>query len=133
MEESEHFHHWLQNLADETGFTGDHNHVDMKVDWAHELGVTDEELLTYRPMAETVGAVYTTLYYMRRSYEEGLAAFGWAGERFAASLIQLAIIYAAAAALVVCSALCAWTTPGRAATRCWYWTSAGHGDRSTLS
>src|SRR5205823_4157782 len=85
MEASEHFHHWLQNLADETGFTGDHNHVDMKVDWAHELGVTDEELLTYRPMAETVGAVYTTLYYMRRSYEEGLAAFGWAGERFAAS------------------------------------------------
>ena len=29
--------------------------------------------------------MFTTLYYMRRSYEEGLAAFGWAGERFAAS------------------------------------------------
>jgi pyrroloquinoline quinone (PQQ) biosynthesis protein C len=93
MEASEHFHHWLQNLADETGFTGDRNHVDMKVDWAHELGVSDEELLTYRPMAETVGAVYTTLYYMRRSYEEGLAAFGWAGERFAASTNYARMMY----------------------------------------
>ena len=93
MEASEHFHHWLQNLADETGFTGDHNHVDMKVDWARELGVSDEELLTYRPMAETVGAVYTTLYYMRRSYEEGLAAFGWAGERFAASTNYALMMY----------------------------------------
>ena len=31
---SQHFHHWLQNLADETGYTGDTNHVDMKVNWA---------------------------------------------------------------------------------------------------
>jgi hypothetical protein len=36
-------------------------------------------------MPETIGMVFTSLYYMRRSYEEGLAAFGWAGERFAAS------------------------------------------------
>ena len=85
MDSSEHFFHWLQNLADETGFTGDHNHVDMKVEWAHLLGIADDELVSYRPMPESVGAVYTTLYYMRRSYEEGLAAFGWAGERFAAS------------------------------------------------
>jgi pyrroloquinoline quinone (PQQ) biosynthesis protein C len=85
MAGSEHFHHWLQNLADETGFTGDANHVDMKIEWAHQLGITDEELVTYRAMPETIGTVFTTLYYMRRSYEEGLAAFGWAGERFAAS------------------------------------------------
>ena len=82
---SEHFAHWLQNLADETGYTGDSNHVDMKITWAHQLGVTDEELDAYLPMPETIGTVFTTLYYMRRSYEEGLAAFGWAGERFAAS------------------------------------------------
>ncbi|MGH9026293.1 MAG: iron-containing redox enzyme family protein [Acidimicrobiia bacterium] len=82
---SEHFIHWLQNLADETGFTGDRNHVDMKVEWAHDLGITDDELLSYRAMPESIGSVFTTLYYMRRSYEEGLAAFGWAGERFAAS------------------------------------------------
>lgn len=82
---SEHFAHWLQNLADETGYTGDLNHVDMKVTWAHQLGITDEELESYVAMPETIGTVFTTLYYMRRSYEEGLAAFGWAGERFAAS------------------------------------------------
>ena len=42
---SEHFVHWAQNLADETGFAGDRNHVDMKIDWAHQLGITDDELL----------------------------------------------------------------------------------------
>jgi pyrroloquinoline quinone (PQQ) biosynthesis protein C len=82
---SEHFAHWLQNLADETGYTGDSNHVDMKIEWAHQLGITDDELDSYVAMPETIGTVFTTLYYMRRSYEEGLAAFGWAGERFAAS------------------------------------------------
>lgn len=90
---TEHFSHWLQNLADETGYTGDRNHVDMKVEWAHQLGISDEELDAYRPMPETVGAVFTTLYYMRRSYEEGLAAFGWAGERFAASTGYAKMMY----------------------------------------
>jgi len=82
---SEHFVHWTQNLADETGFAGDRNHVDMKIEWARQLGISDEELVTYRAMPESIGSVFTSLYYMRRSYEEGLAAFGWAGERFAAS------------------------------------------------
>ena len=65
----------------------------MKVEWARQLGVTDDELLSYRPMPESVGAVFTTLYYMRRSYEEGLAAFGWAGERFAASTGYARMMY----------------------------------------
>ncbi len=82
---SEHFKHWLQNLADETGFAGDRNHVDMKIEWARQLGISDDELLSYRAMPESIGSVFTTLFYMRRSYEEGLSAFGWAGERFAAS------------------------------------------------
>lgn len=90
---SEHFAHWMQNLADETGFAGDRNHVDMKVEWARALGITDRELVEYRPMPETVGSVFTTLYYMRRSYEEGLAAFGWAGERFAASTNYAKMMY----------------------------------------
>ena len=93
MESSEHFHHWLQNLSDETGFTGDRNHVDMKVDWARDLGISDEELLDYVPIPETIGAVLSTLYYMRRSYEEGLATFGWAGERFAASTGYAKMMY----------------------------------------
>jgi pyrroloquinoline quinone (PQQ) biosynthesis protein C len=90
---SQHFHHWLQNLADETGFAGDRNHVDMKVEWAHMLGISDEELLSYRPMPESIGMVFCSLYYMRRSYEEGLAAFGWAGERFAASTGYAKMMY----------------------------------------
>jgi pyrroloquinoline quinone (PQQ) biosynthesis protein C len=93
LSRTEHFEHWLQNLADETGYTGDANHVDMKVTWAHQLGITDEELDTYRPMPETIGTVFTTLYYMRRTYEEGLAAFGWAGERFAASTGYAKMMY----------------------------------------
>jgi pyrroloquinoline quinone (PQQ) biosynthesis protein C len=90
---SEHFAHWTQNLADETGFAGDRNHVDMKVEWARKLGISDQELVDYRPMPESVGSVFTTLYYMRRSYEEGLAAFGWAGERFAASTNYARLMY----------------------------------------
>lgn len=90
---SEHFAHWLQNLADETGYAGDANHVDMKVDWCHQLGIEVDELDAYRPMPETIGSIFTTLYYMRRSYEEGLAAFGWAGERFAASTGYAKMMY----------------------------------------
>jgi pyrroloquinoline quinone (PQQ) biosynthesis protein C len=93
LKSSEHFQHWLQNLADETGYTGDQNHVDMKVSWARAMGISDEELTSYRPMPESVGSVFTTLYYMRRSYEEGLAAFGWAGERFAASTNYARLMY----------------------------------------
>ena len=93
LSSTQHFHHWLQNLADGTGYTGDSNHVDMKVEWAHTLGISDEELLTYRPIPETIGSVFCSLYYMRRSYEEGLAAFGWAGERFAASTGYAKMMY----------------------------------------
>lgn len=93
MSSSEHFVHWLQNLADETGFAGDENHLDMKVNWARQLGISDEELLSYRAMPETIGSVFTSLYYMRRTYEEGLAAFGWAGERFAASTNYAKMMY----------------------------------------
>jgi pyrroloquinoline quinone (PQQ) biosynthesis protein C len=90
---SEHFIHWCQNLADETGFAGDRNHVDMKIEWARMLGIGDDELVAYRPLPETIGLVFTSCYYMRRSYEEGLAAFGWAGERFAASTGYAKLMY----------------------------------------
>lgn len=93
LSRSEHFEHWLQNLCDETGFTGDANHVDMKYDWAQQLGISDDDLMAYVPMPETIGAVFTSLYYMRRSYEEGLAAFGWAGERHAAGTGYAKMMY----------------------------------------
>jgi pyrroloquinoline quinone (PQQ) biosynthesis protein C len=93
LDQSEHFVHWCQNLADETGFAGDRNHVDMKVEWAGLMGITDDELMSYRPIPETIGLVFTSCFYMRRSYEEGLAAFGWAGERFAASTGYAVMMY----------------------------------------
>ena len=78
LEDSEHYHHWVQNFADETGFLRDPNHVLMKVWYTRAFGITDEELAVYEPMPETVGSVFTLLYYVRRSYEEGLAALGYA-------------------------------------------------------
>ena len=83
LDDSEHFGHWAQNFADETGYLRDPNHVLMKVEMCRQLGVTDDELRAYVPMPETVGSIYTLLYYCRRSYEEGLAAFGYARERVA--------------------------------------------------
>jgi pyrroloquinoline quinone (PQQ) biosynthesis protein C len=83
LEHSEHYFHWCQNFADETGYLRDPNHVLMKVEYCHQLGISDDEILAYEPMPETVGSVFTLLYYLRRSYEEGLAALGYARERIA--------------------------------------------------
>ena len=82
-ESTEHFAHWCQNFADETGFLRDPNHVTMKVEMCRQFGISDEQLLSYVPIPETIGSVHTLLYYCRRSYEEGLAAFGYARERVA--------------------------------------------------
>lgn len=65
----------------------------MKIEWARMLDLTDEELTSYVPEPETLGMVLATLYYMRRSYEEGLATFGWAGERFAAGTGYAKMMY----------------------------------------
>ncbi len=82
---SEHVRHWTATLAEATGSGAGTSHVEMVLEWNHQMGVTDEELATSVAMPETIGMVFTTLYYMRRSYEEGVAAYGWAGERFAAA------------------------------------------------
>ena len=84
MESSEHFAHWCQNFADEAGYLRDPNHVLMKWEWCQMMGITAEELEAYAPLPETIAVTFTMLYYVRRSYEEGLAVFGYAGERLAA-------------------------------------------------
>jgi len=84
MDASQHYHHWAQNFADEAGYLRDPNHVQMKVDFCRQLGLTDEDIRAYTPLPETVAMTFTMLYYVRRSYEEGLAVFGYAGERVAA-------------------------------------------------
>src|SRR5690349_8101307 len=62
---SEHYQHWAQNFADESGYLGDPNHVDMKVEFCHQVGLADEAILAYVPLAETVGMVFTHNYYIR--------------------------------------------------------------------
>jgi pyrroloquinoline quinone (PQQ) biosynthesis protein C len=84
MDYSEHYAHWCQNFADEAGYLRDPNHVSMKWEWCQQLGITAEELEAYVPLPETIATTFTMLYYVRRSYEEGLAVFGFAGERLAA-------------------------------------------------
>ena len=93
MEQSEHYAHWCQNFADEVGYLRDPNHVQMKVEWCQQLGISAEELEAYVPLAETIGVTFTTLYYVRRSYEEGLAVFGFAGERLAAKSGYAKVMY----------------------------------------
>lgn len=83
MADSEHYLHWAQNFADETGFLRDPNHVLMKVWYTRAFDVADADLQAYVPMPETIGSVYTLLYYCRRSYEEALGALGYARERAA--------------------------------------------------
>jgi len=84
MDASEHYRHWAHNFADEAGYLSDPNHVQMKVEFCHQLGLTDDDIRRYTPLPETIAMTFTMLYYVRRSYEEGLAVFGYAGERVAA-------------------------------------------------
>ena len=84
MEDSVHYHHWTQNFADEAGYLRDPNHVHMKIEFCRQLGLTDDDIRAYQPLPETIAMTCTMLFYVRRSYEEGLAVFGYAGERVAA-------------------------------------------------
>jgi len=93
MDHSEHFAHWSQNFADEVGYLRDPNHVQMKWDWCQQLGLTAEEVESYVPLPETIAVTFTMLYYVRRSYEEGLAVFGFAGERLAARSGYAKVMY----------------------------------------
>jgi len=93
LEHSEHYAHWCQNFADEVGYLRDPNHVRMKWEWCQQLGITEEQLEAYAPLPETIGVTFTMLYYVRRSYEEGLAVFGFAGERLAAKSGYAKVMY----------------------------------------
>jgi pyrroloquinoline quinone (PQQ) biosynthesis protein C len=73
-----------RRTADETGYLRDPNHVRMKVDFCHQIGLSDADIRAYTPLPETIAMTCTMLFYVRRSYEEGLAVFGYAGERVAA-------------------------------------------------
>jgi pyrroloquinoline quinone (PQQ) biosynthesis protein C len=85
MDESSHYRHWARNFADEAGYLGHPNHVAMKVEWCRQMGLSDDDVRAYTPIPETIAMACTMLFYVRRSYEEGLAVFGYAGERVAAA------------------------------------------------
>lgn len=93
MDHSEHYAHWCQNFADEVGYLRDPNHVQMKWEWCQQLGITADEVEQYVPLPETIAVTFTMLYYVRRSYEEGLAVFGFAGERLAARSGYAKVLY----------------------------------------
>jgi pyrroloquinoline quinone (PQQ) biosynthesis protein C len=93
MDYSEHYAHWCQNFADEAGYLRDPNHVSMKWEWCQQLGLTAADLEGYTPLPETIAVTFTMLYYVRRSYEEGLAVFGFAGERLAARSGYAKVMY----------------------------------------
>src|SRR4030095_7101926 len=84
MEDSVHYHHWAQNFADEAGYLRDPNHVQMKIEFCRQLGLTDDDIRAYQPLPETIAMTCTILFYVRRSYGEGLAFFEYAAERAAA-------------------------------------------------
>jgi pyrroloquinoline quinone (PQQ) biosynthesis protein C len=93
LEHSEHYAHWCQNFADEAGYLRDPNHVAMKWEWCQMLGISADEVEAYVPLPETIAVTFSMLYYVRRSYEEGLAVFGYAGERLAARSGYAKVMY----------------------------------------
>ena len=93
MEHSTHYHHWAQRFADQAGYLRDPNHVDMKIEWCRQLGLTDDDIRGYTPLPETIAMTCTRLFYVRRSYEEGLAVLGYAGERVAAGSVHVNTMY----------------------------------------
>jgi pyrroloquinoline quinone (PQQ) biosynthesis protein C len=83
MDDSRHYRHWSQTFADETGYLGAPNQLQMRLDLCRRVGLGEEDIRRYTPLPETIAMAFTTLYHVRRSYEEGLALFGYAGARVA--------------------------------------------------
>ena len=84
MEDSEHYAHWAQNFADETGYLRDPNHVLMKVEYTRALGIPDEELRGLRADAgdDRLG-VHAALLLPPLVRGGARARFGYARERVA--------------------------------------------------
>ena len=59
MDDSLHYKHWAQNFADETGYLGDPNHVDMKIDFCRQLGLSDDQIAEYVPLPGTIAMTFT--------------------------------------------------------------------------
>jgi pyrroloquinoline quinone (PQQ) biosynthesis protein C len=84
MEESAHYHHWARRFVAEVGYLGHANHVQTTVEWCRQLGLDAAAIRAYTPLPETIAMACTALFYVRRTYEEGLAVAGYLAERIAA-------------------------------------------------
>jgi hypothetical protein len=81
MEHSAHYQHWTRSFAGESGYLGAPHHALGRLEVCRQLGLDDEAVRGYVPLAETIAMAGTMLYSVRRSYAEGLAVIGYAGER----------------------------------------------------
>jgi pyrroloquinoline quinone (PQQ) biosynthesis protein C len=74
MDHSTHYRHWARRFADETGYLAAPGRLTTAVEWARGLGASDEDIAGYAPLPQTIAFVCTVLFYVRRTYEEGVAA-----------------------------------------------------------
>jgi pyrroloquinoline quinone (PQQ) biosynthesis protein C len=73
MDDSTHYRAWSDRFAAISGYAGPPNSVQETLAWCRQLGVDDDEVRRYTPLPETIAMTCTLLFYVRRSYEEGVA------------------------------------------------------------
>jgi len=73
MDDSTHYRAWADRFAAIAGYAGPSNSVQETLAWCRQLGVDDDEVRRYTPLPETIAMTCTLLFYVRRSYEEGVA------------------------------------------------------------
>jgi hypothetical protein len=73
MVDSTHYRAWSDRFATVAGYAGPSNSVQETLAWCRQLGVDDDEVRRYTPLPETIAMTCTLLFYVRRSYEEGVA------------------------------------------------------------
>jgi hypothetical protein len=84
MDHTTHYRHWADRFAGVTGYRDEANEAQTALHWCRELGTTDDDVRAYTPLPETIAMTFTRLFYVRRSYEEGLVVLGYADERVGA-------------------------------------------------
>jgi pyrroloquinoline quinone (PQQ) biosynthesis protein C len=84
MDHTTHYRHWADRFAGVTGYRDEANEAQTALRWCRELGVTEDDVRAYTPLPETIATTFTRLFYVRRSYEEGLVVLGYADERVGA-------------------------------------------------
>lgn len=80
MDQAPHYGHWARELGRRTGYLADGPERVTRA-LCQRLGLDDEVIRRHAPLPETIAAAFTMLYYVRRSYEEGLGVLAFAWER----------------------------------------------------